>query len=358
MRRVSQARLKSDPTYNVATLIYWTEVDITLSVIVASMPVLGTALWSRTMTSRKTKTSNPSSAFGNSRPKPGGNAPSEHSREGIIRQDEVELEYHNRGQLDLEESMGKSENISRDAYHVERQTMPWAAHGSDVIDGAGGAGVEFHAAEEAELLFGSQVLDWLGFEVFKGGEDEGTEEGEEGEEAAKKARKAKKAAKKAAKRAKKAAKRAKKAKKGGEKGEEGEEGGEEGEEGEEGECSAGKRWSSNDTCTITGTLGFSQIMSYGISVTGTSVSGGLYVKCTNGKEWSNRHSPNPQTIKASDTGLEQNINWNQKSLQSIKSCSASYGSGAQVSGTVAPQDIKSGFGFSSTESSCSVTIDI
>ncbi|KAI4261924.1 MAG: hypothetical protein L6R42_002885, partial [Xanthoria sp. 1 TBL-2021] len=112
---------------NVATLIYWTEVDITLSVIVASMPVLGTALWSRTMTSRKTKTSNPSSAFGNSRPKPGGNAPSEHSREGIIRQDEVELEYHNRGQLDLEESIGKSENISRDAYHVERQTMPWAS---------------------------------------------------------------------------------------------------------------------------------------------------------------------------------------------------------------------------------------
>lgn len=79
------------------------------------------------MTSRKTKPSDPSSAFGNSKPKSGGNAPSEHSREGIIRQDEVELEYHNCGPLDLEESLGRSENISRDAYHMERQTMPWAS---------------------------------------------------------------------------------------------------------------------------------------------------------------------------------------------------------------------------------------
>ncbi|KAL8646372.1 MAG: hypothetical protein Q9226_006885 [Calogaya cf. arnoldii] len=125
MRRVSQARLKSDPTYNVSTLIYWTEVDIMLSVIVASMPVLGTVLWSRTMTSRRNKPSDPSSAFGNSKPKSGGNVPSEHSREGIIRQDEVELEYHNRASSVLEE--GKLDSISRDAYRVERQPMPWAS---------------------------------------------------------------------------------------------------------------------------------------------------------------------------------------------------------------------------------------
>ncbi|KAL9622530.1 MAG: hypothetical protein Q9204_008021 [Flavoplaca sp. TL-2023a] len=126
MRRVSQARLKSDPTYNVSTLIYWTEVDIMLTVIVASLPVLGTALWSRTMNSRKTKSSNPSSGFGSSKTKSRDDAPSSHSQEGIMRHDEVELEYHNPGQLDLEASSGKSENISREAYHVERQTMPWA----------------------------------------------------------------------------------------------------------------------------------------------------------------------------------------------------------------------------------------
>ena len=42
-------------------------------------------------------------------------------------QDEVELEYHNPGPLDLEASSGKSEHINREAYHVERQTMPWAS---------------------------------------------------------------------------------------------------------------------------------------------------------------------------------------------------------------------------------------
>ncbi|KAL8880640.1 MAG: hypothetical protein Q9192_007976 [Flavoplaca navasiana] len=127
MRRVSQARLKSDPTYNVSALIYWTEVDIMLTVIVASMPVLGTALWSRTMNSRKTKSSNPSSGFSNFKTKSRGDVPSSHSREGIMRQDEVELEYNNPGALDLEASSGKSEHISREAYHVERQTMPWAS---------------------------------------------------------------------------------------------------------------------------------------------------------------------------------------------------------------------------------------
>ena len=96
-----------------------------LSVIVASMPVLGTVLLSRTMTSRRNKPSDPSFAFGNSKSKSRGNASSEHSREGIIRQDEVEVAYHNRPPSVLEE--GKADSISLDAYRVERQTMPWAS---------------------------------------------------------------------------------------------------------------------------------------------------------------------------------------------------------------------------------------
>ncbi len=79
------------------------------------------------MNSRKTKSSNPSSGFGSSKPKSRSDAPSSHSREGIMRQDEVELGYHHHDPLDLEASSGKSEHISREAYHVERQTMPWAS---------------------------------------------------------------------------------------------------------------------------------------------------------------------------------------------------------------------------------------
>ncbi|KAL8684196.1 MAG: hypothetical protein Q9224_006528 [Gallowayella concinna] len=128
MRRVSQAKLKSDPTYNVTSLTYWTEVDITLSVIVASMPVLGTAIWRRSGTSRRNKPSDDvSSGFHISKSKSGDKPLSEHSREGIMRQDDVELQYQSRGPLDLEESMSKPEHMSRDAYHVERQTMPWAS---------------------------------------------------------------------------------------------------------------------------------------------------------------------------------------------------------------------------------------
>ncbi|KAL8679456.1 MAG: hypothetical protein Q9186_004286 [Xanthomendoza sp. 1 TL-2023] len=113
---------------NVTSLTYWTEVDITLSVIVASMPVLGTAIWRRSGTSRRNKPSNdPSSGFRISKPKSGDKPLSEHSREGIMRQDDVELQYQSRGPLDLEESMSKPEHMSQDAYHVERQTMPWAS---------------------------------------------------------------------------------------------------------------------------------------------------------------------------------------------------------------------------------------
>ncbi|KAL8674238.1 MAG: hypothetical protein Q9168_001363 [Polycauliona sp. 1 TL-2023] len=49
---------------NVDTLTYWAEVEITLIVIVVSLPVLGTAIWRSKMMSRKSKPSTNSSAFG------------------------------------------------------------------------------------------------------------------------------------------------------------------------------------------------------------------------------------------------------------------------------------------------------
>ncbi|KAL9007933.1 MAG: hypothetical protein Q9173_006892 [Seirophora scorigena] len=124
MREVSQEQLKSDFTFNFTALIYWTEVDMTLSIIVASLPVLGTAIYGRALFSRKTtKPSGGSSSFGVPKSKPS----LTHSREGIMRQDEVELEFRDRGVADEEEAVANAGHISQDAYHIEQKTMPWAS---------------------------------------------------------------------------------------------------------------------------------------------------------------------------------------------------------------------------------------
>ncbi|KAI4113136.1 MAG: hypothetical protein LQ345_005818 [Seirophora villosa] len=127
MREVSQEPLKSDFTFNFSALIYWSEVDMTLSIVVASLPVLGTAIYGRTLFSRKTsKPSGGSFSFGVPKSKPS-LAHSEHSREGIMRQDEVELEFRDRGVADEEEAVVNAGYISQDAYHIEQKTMPWAS---------------------------------------------------------------------------------------------------------------------------------------------------------------------------------------------------------------------------------------
>ena len=114
-----------------------------------------------------------------------------------------------------------------------------------------------------------------------------------------------------------------------------------------------------DTCTVTGTEGDSQSVSYGIGATGTSASGNLLVDCTNGKHWSSGRSlPNSQTVKASDTSLAQDIHWKQSwKTGGYKSCSASYGSGADVSGKIG-SNIQPGVGTTSSSYTCSVTFDI
>lgn len=44
-----------------------------------------------------------------------------------MRQDEVQLEFHDREKVDEEEVVANAGHISRDAYHVEQKTMPWAS---------------------------------------------------------------------------------------------------------------------------------------------------------------------------------------------------------------------------------------
>ncbi|KAI4189306.1 MAG: hypothetical protein LQ348_003815 [Seirophora lacunosa] len=127
MREVSQEQLKLDFTFNFTALIYWSEVDMTLSIIVASLPVLGTAIYGRALFSRKTsEPSGGSSSFGVPKSKRS-LAHSEHSREGIMRQDEVEVEFRDRGVADEEEAVVNAGYISQDAYHIEQKTMPWAS---------------------------------------------------------------------------------------------------------------------------------------------------------------------------------------------------------------------------------------
>ena len=125
MRQVTQGRLKSDFLYNSSTLVYWTAVDLTLSIVVASLPILGSATYRHTR--KKSKPTGASTSFGISKQKSGQASSilhSKHSREGIMRQDEVELEYHTRDPAHLEEgSEDPGQNLSRDAYHVEQQTM-------------------------------------------------------------------------------------------------------------------------------------------------------------------------------------------------------------------------------------------
>ncbi|KAL8854475.1 MAG: hypothetical protein Q9221_000746 [Calogaya cf. arnoldii] len=119
-----------------------------------------------------------------------------------------------------------------------------------------------------------------------------------------------------------------------------------------------------DTCRIdaldTKTLSISG--GVGNSIPSTSLSEGLSVKCTNGKFWSTDNVPNPQTIKASETGLDKDINWNlDLDLSGFTSCSASYGNGPQVSGTIDDQDIQSGvdtFGYRAMSSLNSATDDM
>ena len=94
-----------------------------MSIVVASLPVLGTVLLNhRAFGGKASKPSAASSSFGISKPK-ASHASSSQSREGIIRQDEVELEYRNREPSDLE----KSGNNGQYAYRIEQQATPWAS---------------------------------------------------------------------------------------------------------------------------------------------------------------------------------------------------------------------------------------
>ena len=98
-----------------------------MSNVVASLPILASALPSR-KTTRKTGAS---SSYAMSRPKAshplGSDTHSKASREGIMRQDEVELEFHDNAPANLEDGHNTRGHISKDAYQVEQNTMPWAS---------------------------------------------------------------------------------------------------------------------------------------------------------------------------------------------------------------------------------------
>lgn len=124
MRKVSQDQLKKDVTYNITALIYWTELDMTLTVVVASLPVLGTLLLSQASSRKPSKPSGVSSSFGISSKPKGSQVLSSQSREGIIRQDEIELEYHSRDPRYAEEGIG---GPGRDTYYIDPQAKHWDA---------------------------------------------------------------------------------------------------------------------------------------------------------------------------------------------------------------------------------------
>ena len=92
----------------------------------ASLPVLGSTIPSRT----KSRPTGVSSSYRMSKPKVSGlgmDSQSKTSREGIMRQDEIELEFHDNSPASLEDGLNDSGHISKDAYKAEQNTMPWAS---------------------------------------------------------------------------------------------------------------------------------------------------------------------------------------------------------------------------------------
>jgi len=88
---------------NYTALLYWSLIDITTGLVVASLPVLSSVVPGWNFAGWKpSKPSGHSSSYG--RPKPNNSEPgdlhSEHSREGIIQHDDVELQFHgNKGSI-------------------------------------------------------------------------------------------------------------------------------------------------------------------------------------------------------------------------------------------------------------------
>ncbi|KAJ5099700.1 hypothetical protein N7532_006701 [Penicillium argentinense] len=114
-----------------------------------------------------------------------------------------------------------------------------------------------------------------------------------------------------------------------------------------------------DTCTILGTTGMSQ-STCGQAVNCIAVSRTLELKCSNGVSWDNGGDmPIAQTIKASDTGLEGDIVWDQKwETGGYDWCNAAYNGGDKIDGKVDDPEVSSSFGVSDQSYTCSVTFDI
>ncbi|KAL8955342.1 MAG: hypothetical protein Q9183_006690 [Haloplaca sp. 2 TL-2023] len=118
MRQVSQQRLNTDFTYNYTALVYWSLADLGMSLIVASLPVLSSVILGCGLATRKSnRPSGYSSslsrfkAAGSHASGPNPDLASKNSQEGIMRQDEVELQYHNRDPTGVEDIEMNRNNI-------------------------------------------------------------------------------------------------------------------------------------------------------------------------------------------------------------------------------------------------------
>lgn len=114
-----------------------------------------------------------------------------------------------------------------------------------------------------------------------------------------------------------------------------------------------------DTCTIMGTEGISQ-SACGGAANCVSASGSLELQCTNGVKWkSGNKLPNKQTVTASTTGLDHDIDWDQKwETGGYDWCTAAYNGGSKIDGKVNDPETQGIFGVTDQSYTCSVTFDI
>ncbi|KAJ5995095.1 hypothetical protein N7481_002072 [Penicillium waksmanii] len=114
-----------------------------------------------------------------------------------------------------------------------------------------------------------------------------------------------------------------------------------------------------DTCTLMGTEGISQSTCGGV-VNCIAATGSLRLQCTNGVKWdNNKQEPIKQTIKASDSGLDHDIDWDQQWMTGgYKWCTAAYNGGDKIDGKVDDPKVSGMFGETDQSYTCGVTFDI
>ena len=91
-----------------------------------------------------------------------------------------------------------------------------------------------------------------------------------------------------------------------------------------------------------------------------ALSGGMGIDCTTGQHWHSDDLPEPQTIKAKDTGLPQDLQWHVDWTDGgqIAGCSLGYRGGKPIHSDADPPGGMEGVGATGSSSSCSATVGI